>query len=102
MNHFFTRPAANAESSCASSRRAAAAVAPMQLNLETRVDCVPHSASRSDVYRAGSAMMNAWQRAVTKSVSRTYTYVLWSLIFHVNRIILKEIAPIIKKKIKSN
>jgi len=60
--------------SCASNCRAAAAVAPMQLNLETRVDCVHYIASvlRLDVYRTGNAMMNAWQRAVAKSVLWTY------------------------------
>lgn len=44
MNHFFTRAAVDAEFSCASSNHAAAAVAPMQLNLETRVDCVHYTA----------------------------------------------------------
>lgn len=53
-----------------------AAVVPVQLNLETRVEAtrpVPRSpapALRPDVYRAESAMMNARLSPLAKSVSR--------------------------------
>lgn len=82
MNNFFTYPAIMRIQlfiECA-----VTAVAPMQLNLETRVDFVPHSALRSDIAKSA---MNAWQKIVAKSVLSTYLYFSVTNFFYMNGII---------------